>query len=84
MGFKQLPRLECSVPTCHRPAVAYCFECDQPCCTEHLTCVHVPIIDNDLGFRICPTCLKVYLDDPTLGPMLRLESSPPLPMRRYS
>jgi hypothetical protein len=84
MGFKQRPRLECSVPTCHRRAVAYCFECDQPCCTQHLTCVHVPILENDQGFRICPDCLKLYIDDPTLGPILRLESAPVLPIRRDS
>jgi hypothetical protein len=79
MGFKQRPRLECSVPTCHRRAVAYCFECDQPCCTQHLTRVRVSILENEQGFWICPTCLKLYLDDPTLGPILRLESAPVLP-----
>ena len=83
MGLKQRPRPECSVPTCHRRAVAYCFECDQPCCTQHLTCVHLPVVPNDQGFRVCPTCLKLYVDDPSLGPMLRLESPTFLSFRRY-
>jgi hypothetical protein len=84
MGLKQRPRLECSVPTCHRHAVAYCFECDQPSCAQHLTCAHLAIFENHHGFLICPACLKLCVDDPTLGPILRVESSPPLPVRRYS
>ena len=84
MGLKQGPRPDCSVPTCHRRAVAYCFECDQPCCTQHLTRVYVAILENDRGFQICPACLKLYVDDPALGPILRLEASPQLPIQRYS
>lgn len=70
MGLKQRPRLECSVPSCHRRAITYCFECDQPCCSHHLTCVHIPFLENVSGFQVCPACLKLYADDPILRPIL--------------
>lgn len=65
----------CSFLTCGRPAIANCFECDAPCCTQHITTITLAMATHSVRVSVCPECLYQYSIDPEIQPLLKIDTA---------
>lgn len=70
----------CSVPSCDRPAIASCFECERFCCENHLSAISLTTATRSIRVQVCPACLRRYRLDPSIESLLS-DDATPTPLR---